>query len=86
VTAADETRAVVAELSLKANQLLTTVASLMQQNEELAERIRGVQSHNMDLATAAGLLDNSLPEDLRAVVNRYRLVIQILEQYSGKIL
>jgi hypothetical protein len=86
VTAADETRAIVAALTLEANQLVTGVTTLMQKNEELAAKIRGVQSHNLDLATAGGLLDNSINDDLRGAVNRYRLVIQILEQYSGKVL
>jgi acetylglutamate kinase len=85
MTEADETAAVVAALALKANQLLTTVAGLIQNSEELAAEIRGVVSHNLDLATAAGVMQNSVPEDLRTTANRLRLVIQILEQYAGKI-
>jgi len=83
---ADETRAIIAEHGLRTNQLLTQIMLVIQDNQDLAARIRGVSSHNLDLATAAGLLDSSISEDLRTVINRYRLVIQILEQYSGKVL
>lgn len=82
---AAELKATVAALAFEANELLTRITSTLQRGEDLAAKIQSLTTHNLDLASASGMLVNSIPDDLQVVLRKYTLVIRILEDFANKL-
>lgn len=83
MTAADEVNAEVGQIALELNDLLTQIVGISTQVEELGTRVLVLKTHNQDVMIAAGNLVNSIPKDLRSVLNKLMVAHQSLEQFKA---
>lgn len=80
---ADELKLVVGSMLTDLQNHMTAMARLIRDSEGMGDVILGLSTHNVDIASAGGMLMNQVPMELRQTMNRLRLVVRILEDYRA---
>lgn len=82
---AEAMRAAISVISFQANQMLTQLSQMQERVQELGGQVLALGTHNLDVANAASLMTNQIPEELQQTSRRLVLVVNTLEEYADKV-
>jgi len=83
MTAADDAKAAITGFKLEVNTQISMLATVLAASRDTGEQILALRTHNLDLASAGGILTGTVREDIERLLKHYKLVHKILEDYEG---
>jgi hypothetical protein len=85
VTNVEDVRHAVTSVILEINMKLTQLIRFKEENQELAQMLHRLQTHNADVMGTMYLLNHRVPDRTDEIIKMYQLAIHSLEDYRASL-